>query len=95
MSVLICYIIIHNNEKTVTVDIAALLPTDRGTTTYGPVENNAAYVKDPAVSEEGKLTYVTLYGLEGARKRADALAAEAKPAEVMLRKECLHRFSKG
>ena len=24
-----------------------------------------------------------------------ALAAEAKPAEVMLRKECLHRFSKG
>lgn len=29
-------------------------------------------------AEEGKLTYVTLYGLEGARKRADALAAEAK-----------------
>ena len=29
-------------------------------------------------AEEGKLTYVTLYGLEGARKRADALAAEAR-----------------
>ena len=29
-------------------------------------------------AEEGKLTYVTLYGLEGARERADALAAEAR-----------------
>ncbi|MBO4299041.1 MAG: polyprenyl synthetase family protein, partial [Clostridia bacterium] len=27
---------------------------------------------------EGKLTYVALYGLEGARKRADALAGEAR-----------------
>lgn len=29
-------------------------------------------------AQEGKLTYVTLYGLEGARKKADALSAEAR-----------------
>lgn len=29
-------------------------------------------------AEEGKLTYVTRYGLEGARQKADELAAEAK-----------------
>ena len=29
-------------------------------------------------AENGKLTFVTLYGLEGARKRADELAAEAE-----------------
>ena len=44
-------------EKTESVDIAALLPEDRGDTTYELAANDADYVTDKEVSEDGKLTY--------------------------------------
>ncbi|MDD7177884.1 MAG: X2-like carbohydrate binding domain-containing protein [bacterium] len=43
--------------ETVSIDIAALLPEDRGTTTYALAENHAPYVVDEAVDGDGTLTY--------------------------------------
>ena len=43
--------------NTVTIDINASLPADKGNTTYVLAQNDAAFVIDKAVSEDGKLTY--------------------------------------
>lgn len=46
-----------SNGKAVNIELAALLPADRGTTTYELASNDAEYITDEAVDETGKLTY--------------------------------------
>ncbi len=46
-----------SKDAVVSIDIASLLPADRGETTYLLAENTAVYVTDKAVGTDGMLTY--------------------------------------
>ena len=46
-----------SKDAVVSIDIASLLPEDRGETTYNLAENTAVYVTEKAVTTDGKLTY--------------------------------------
>ncbi|MFW5651746.1 MAG: InlB B-repeat-containing protein [Acetivibrio ethanolgignens] len=48
---------VGSNGAAASIDIASLLPNDRGATTYTLAENTATYVTDKAVSTDGMLTY--------------------------------------
>ena len=46
-----------SNDSSVTIDIAGLLPIDRGATTYVLAGNDAAYITNKGVDSNGNLTY--------------------------------------
>lgn len=57
------------------IDIAALLPADRGTTIYALAENDASYVKNAVVDANGELTYQV--GTEGSAGDSTTLIVTA------------------
>ena len=48
---------VGSKDALVSIDIASLLPTDRGETTYSLADNTATYVIDESVDANGKLNY--------------------------------------
>lgn len=70
---------VGSNNHAVTVDIAALLPADRGDTTYTLAANTAAYVLDEQVSESGSLSFKV--GVNGLAGDATSLTVTAVSAD--------------